>query len=161
GPLDFSKDPKPTLQHRQYEQIASLGGLPGPRKRPKPRQDNPDGRKSAGQPGTRSGKKLTQDQLNLEWARAKAYWDRYWAPMDRNANAFRDSQMTKDPEPGMNAQEEQAAFDSCATRAFRTFRKEYGMQGLKAAGAGVLIGVGGVVFLEGIPFVAGTELGIR
>jgi hypothetical protein len=69
--------------------------------------------------------------------------------------------MTRDPEPEITPEQEQAGFDACATRAFRTFRTEYIKQGGKAALAGILIGTGVTIYLEGIPMVAGSGLGIR
>lgn len=58
GKLDYSNDPRPTLQRRQYVEIASMGFLPGdPPQGGSRRQAPVDGKKSPGQPGTRSGGK--------------------------------------------------------------------------------------------------------
>lgn len=106
-------------------------------------------------------KPKTQWELILAWQKSKIFWDKYYAKSDANARAFNESQMTREPKPEITPEQEQADFDACAKRAFRAFRKDYIKQGGKAALAGILLGVGGVTILEGIPMVAGSGLGIR
>lgn len=163
GPLDFSNDPRPTLQRKQYEEIASLGSLPGPRpRRPsRPGQGKPDGRRSTGQPGTRSRRPLTQWEQILEWRRSKAYWDRYYAETDRKIEAVKQAQMTKNPEPGMTPEEEQEGFDNCARAAFREFRWHYAAQGGEAVIGGAFVIGGTYILVEGLPTELASGIGFK
>jgi YD repeat-containing protein len=95
-----------------------------------------NGNKGKGRSRRSSRRKLTQEELIMEWRRSKAYWDRVWGEQDRNIEAAKEAQMTRDAPADTRSDEEyQEDYDSCVRGKIGTWRRQEYREAIPAIGS--------------------------